>query len=81
MVFFSANNAEIIVSGGMTMPQIISPLERITQQNEKIPLNRIKWFHQTRDIPGKIMAFSLYAEMYQATKSSQSAGTMRLGCS
>ncbi|RXH75772.1 hypothetical protein DVH24_039471 [Malus domestica] len=32
---------EIIVSGGMTMPQIISPQQRIAQQNEKIPLHRI----------------------------------------
>lgn len=38
----SANHPEIIVSGGMTMPQIISPQQRIAQQNEKIPLNRIK---------------------------------------
>ncbi|KAK9904513.1 hypothetical protein M0R45_000657 [Rubus argutus] len=33
---------EIIVSGGMTMPQIISPLEGLPNRNEKIPLNRIK---------------------------------------
>ncbi|PRQ49269.1 hypothetical protein RchiOBHm_Chr2g0120041 [Rosa chinensis] len=33
---------EIIVSGDMTMPQIISPQERVTQQSDKIPLNRIK---------------------------------------
>ncbi|XP_044469985.1 protein LIKE COV 2-like isoform X1 [Mangifera indica] len=32
---------EIIVSGGMTMPQIISPIERIARQSERIPLNRI----------------------------------------
>lgn len=33
---------EIIVSGGMTMPQTISPLERITaRKNERIPMNRI----------------------------------------
>ncbi|KAH7520769.1 hypothetical protein FEM48_Zijuj08G0181000 [Ziziphus jujuba var. spinosa] len=32
---------EIIVSGGMTMPQIISPLERVARQNDRIPLNRI----------------------------------------
>lgn len=41
-IFPSANHPEIIVSGGMTMPQIISPQQRIAQQNEKIPLNRIK---------------------------------------
>lgn len=32
---------EIIVSGGMTMPQLITPVERIARQNERIPLNRI----------------------------------------
>uniref|UniRef100_A0A5B7BIU1 COV1-like protein n=1 Tax=Davidia involucrata TaxID=16924 RepID=A0A5B7BIU1_DAVIN len=32
---------EIIVSGGMTMPQRISPMERVAQQSERIPLNRI----------------------------------------
>ncbi|XP_042512854.1 protein LIKE COV 2-like [Macadamia integrifolia] len=32
---------EIIVSGGMTMPQMISPLERISRPNDRIPLNRI----------------------------------------
>ncbi|KAF8411608.1 hypothetical protein HHK36_004165 [Tetracentron sinense] len=32
---------EIIVSGGMTMPQLISPLERIPRQSDRIPLNRI----------------------------------------
>lgn len=32
---------EIIVSGGMTMPQMISPVERVTRQSERIPLNRI----------------------------------------
>ncbi|XP_050205956.1 protein LIKE COV 2-like isoform X1 [Mercurialis annua] len=32
---------EIIVSGGMTMPQVITPLERVARQNERIPLNRI----------------------------------------
>ncbi|KAF2293143.1 hypothetical protein GH714_037911 [Hevea brasiliensis] len=32
---------EIIVSGGMTMPQMIMPLERIARQSERIPLNRI----------------------------------------
>ncbi|XP_044462801.1 protein LIKE COV 2-like [Mangifera indica] len=32
---------EIIVSGGMTMPQIISPIERIAGQGDRIPLNRI----------------------------------------
>ncbi|KAJ0039478.1 hypothetical protein Pint_27047 [Pistacia integerrima] len=32
---------EIIVSGGMTMPQVISPIERIARQGERIPLNRI----------------------------------------
>ncbi|KAK6922893.1 Protein CONTINUOUS VASCULAR RING 1-like [Dillenia turbinata] len=32
---------EIIVSGGMTMPQLISPLERVPRQNERIPLSRI----------------------------------------
>ncbi|RAL44037.1 hypothetical protein DM860_014174 [Cuscuta australis] len=32
---------EIIVSGGMTMPQMISPVERVARQSERIPLNRI----------------------------------------
>nr|GMC60268.1 protein LIKE COV 2 [Ipomoea batatas] len=32
---------EIIVSGGMTMPQVISPVERVARPNERIPLNRI----------------------------------------
>ncbi|KAK2656088.1 hypothetical protein Ddye_009140 [Dipteronia dyeriana] len=32
---------EIIVSGGMTMPQVISPLERVARQGDIIPLNRI----------------------------------------
>ncbi|KAK3211593.1 hypothetical protein Dsin_016299 [Dipteronia sinensis] len=32
---------EIIVSGGMTMPQVISPLERVARQGDRIPLNRI----------------------------------------
>ncbi|KAL1337486.1 hypothetical protein AAHE18_10G142700 [Arachis hypogaea] len=32
---------EIIVSGGMTMPQLISSLERAPRQSERIPLNRI----------------------------------------
>ncbi|KAG5019388.1 hypothetical protein AAZX31_06G141900 [Glycine max] len=32
---------EIIVSGGMTMPQLISPVERATRPNERISLNRI----------------------------------------
>nr|DAD22501.1 TPA_asm: hypothetical protein HUJ06_023964 [Nelumbo nucifera] len=32
---------EIIVSGGMTMPQLISPHERIPRQGDRIPLNRI----------------------------------------
>ncbi|CDP12850.1 unnamed protein product [Coffea canephora] len=32
---------EIIVSGGMTMPQRISPADRVARQNERIPLNRI----------------------------------------
>ncbi|KAG6775932.1 hypothetical protein POTOM_019431 [Populus tomentosa] len=32
---------EIIVSGGMTMPQMISPVERVVHQNEGIPLNRM----------------------------------------
>ncbi|RZC44117.1 hypothetical protein C5167_037066 [Papaver somniferum] len=31
---------EIIVSGGMTMPQLISPIERVTRPNDR-PLNRI----------------------------------------
>ncbi|KAG5611895.1 hypothetical protein H5410_023176 [Solanum commersonii] len=35
-------NAEIIVSGGMTMPQRISHVARVTRQSERIPLNRIK---------------------------------------
>jgi hypothetical protein len=34
-------NAEIIVSGGMTMPQLISPIERAARPNERISLNRI----------------------------------------
>lgn len=33
---------EIIVSGGMTMPQIITPLERVDKQADRITLNRIK---------------------------------------
>ncbi|XP_023518691.1 protein LIKE COV 2-like [Cucurbita pepo subsp. pepo] len=33
---------EIIVSGGMTMPQIITPLERVDRQAETIALNRLK---------------------------------------
>ncbi|KAK7856544.1 protein like cov 2 [Quercus suber] len=37
----SAISPEIIVSGGMTMPQTISPLERVARQNDRIPLNRI----------------------------------------
>ncbi|KAL5751933.1 hypothetical protein ACOSP7_022106 [Xanthoceras sorbifolium] len=32
---------EIIVSGGMTMPQVISPLERGARQGDRIPLNRL----------------------------------------
>lgn len=32
---------EIIVSVGMSMPQVISPIERITRQNDRIPLNRM----------------------------------------
>ncbi|XP_022750998.1 protein LIKE COV 2-like [Durio zibethinus] len=32
---------EIIVSGGMTMPQVISPEERVAQQSKRIPLNRV----------------------------------------
>ncbi|AES72767.1 hypothetical protein MtrunA17_Chr3g0129441 [Medicago truncatula] len=32
---------EIIVSGGMTMPQVISPIERVAHPNERISLNRI----------------------------------------
>ncbi|KAL2905799.1 Protein LIKE COV 2, partial [Bienertia sinuspersici] len=32
---------EIIVSGGMTMPQIISPAERTVRQSDRIPLNRM----------------------------------------
>ncbi|XP_031393368.1 protein LIKE COV 2 isoform X2 [Punica granatum] len=32
---------EIIVSVGMTMPQVISPIERIPHQNSRIPLNRM----------------------------------------
>lgn len=32
---------EIIVSVGMTMPQVISPIERISHQNERILLSRI----------------------------------------
>jgi len=37
----SGCNAEIIVSGGMTMPQLITPRERIPRQNLSIQLNRI----------------------------------------
>ncbi|KAF3678068.1 protein LIKE COV 2 [Capsicum chacoense] len=33
---------EIIVSGGMTMPQRISHVARVARQSERIPLNRIK---------------------------------------
>ncbi|KAG8481515.1 hypothetical protein CXB51_026374 [Gossypium anomalum] len=32
---------EIIVSGGMTMPQVISPQERVARPNERIPMNRM----------------------------------------
>lgn len=32
---------EIIVSGGMTMPQLIAPLERIPSENQSVRLNRI----------------------------------------
>ncbi|KAH7663609.1 Ammonia/methane monooxygenase subunit B hairpin domain-containing protein [Dioscorea alata] len=32
---------EIIVSGGMTMPQVIAPLERMHRMNQSICLNRI----------------------------------------
>ncbi|KAK8483382.1 hypothetical protein V6N13_052775 [Hibiscus sabdariffa] len=32
---------EIIVSGGMTMPQVISPQERFVRQKERIPLSRM----------------------------------------
>uniref|UniRef100_A0A7C9DLZ6 Protein LIKE COV 2 n=1 Tax=Opuntia streptacantha TaxID=393608 RepID=A0A7C9DLZ6_OPUST len=32
---------EIIVSGGMTMPQVISPVERITRPSDRIPLDRM----------------------------------------
>ncbi|GAB2226201.1 hypothetical protein Droror1_Dr00022002 [Drosera rotundifolia] len=32
---------EIIVSGGMTMPQTIAPMERIARPSERITLNRI----------------------------------------
>ncbi|KDP35297.1 hypothetical protein JCGZ_09456 [Jatropha curcas] len=32
---------EIIVSVGMTMPQVIMPVERVARQSERIPLNRI----------------------------------------
>ena len=38
----TANCAEIIVSGGMTMPQIITPVERVDRQAERITLNRLK---------------------------------------
>ena len=41
LLTFLGNTAEIIVSGGMTMPQTISPLERVARQNDRIPLNRI----------------------------------------
>ncbi|KAG9151739.1 hypothetical protein Leryth_002017 [Lithospermum erythrorhizon] len=33
---------EIIVSGGMTMPQRISPVESAVRQSERVPRNRIK---------------------------------------
>ncbi|KAJ4832818.1 Protein LIKE COV 2 [Turnera subulata] len=32
---------EVIVSGGMTMPQVISPLQRVGSQNDRIQLNRM----------------------------------------
>ncbi|KAL5555801.1 hypothetical protein UlMin_038037 [Ulmus minor] len=32
---------EIIVSGGMSMPQVISPIERVARKNEIIPLSRM----------------------------------------
>lgn len=42
MVYMSFDaDAEIIVSGGMTMPQLISPVERDTRPNERVSLNRI----------------------------------------
>ncbi|KAL8160492.1 hypothetical protein V2J09_002029 [Rumex salicifolius] len=41
---FSPCHPEIIVSGGMTMPQTISPLERISsRKNDRIPMNRISY--------------------------------------
>lgn len=35
--------AEIIVSVGMSMPQVISPIERVPYQCNSIPLNRMMW--------------------------------------
>ncbi|XP_057505451.1 LOW QUALITY PROTEIN: protein LIKE COV 2-like [Actinidia eriantha] len=32
---------EIIVSVGMSMPQMIAPIERIPKQNDRLPLNRL----------------------------------------
>ncbi|KAH9608239.1 hypothetical protein KSS87_016791 [Heliosperma pusillum] len=32
---------EIIVSGGMTMPQLITPVERLARPNDRIPLKRL----------------------------------------
>ncbi|GFY96458.1 like COV 2 [Actinidia rufa] len=32
---------EIIVSVGMSMPQIIAPIERMPKQNDRLPLNRL----------------------------------------
>lgn len=37
-------DAEIIVSVGMTMPQVISPIERVpAHTGNRIPLNRMMW--------------------------------------
>lgn len=41
LAMFFHHNAEIIVSVGMTMPQVISPIERMSYQSNRIPLGRI----------------------------------------
>jgi hypothetical protein len=39
--YFSPGPTEIIVSGGMTMPQVIASLEPIPKKSQSIRLNRI----------------------------------------
>lgn len=40
-ISFRSCKAEIIVSVGMTMPQVIAPIERIPRQDDMLPLNRM----------------------------------------